>query len=251
MTTGRVFAAEMIGTFILVLGGVGTAVLAGDRVGMTGVALAFGAALVVAIHATRPVSGGHLNPAVSLGMMIMRRIDSGALAIYWAAQLVGAVLAALVVWLVADGALGGFDADPTNFATNRFGVEYGLYALGSVIIAEVVLTAVFVFVVLSTTNEGFPVAAGGLTIGLAYAVTHLVAIPIDNASIHPARSLAVALFAGGESLTQVWVFVLFPLLGGFLGVLAWLMVDDESIEDTILVDTPLDEIRDAVEEALD
>lgn len=253
MTNGRIFGAEFIGTFILMLGGPGTAVLAtGDGgVGVLGVSLGFGIALMVAAYAVGPVSGCHINPAVTLGMAIMRKIDTALIPLYWAAQLLGAVFGGLVILLIARGGLGGFDADASNFAANLYGVENGFYALGAVMIAEVILTAVLMFVVLSTTNQGFPAAAGGLAVGFTLTLIHLVSIPIDNTSVNPARSFGMAIFAGGDAITQLWVFFVFPMLGAFLGVLAWLMVDDDSVEDTLLVDTPLDEIRDAVTDALD
>ncbi len=253
MTRGRIFAAEFIGTFILMLGGPGTAVLdtGVGGVGVLGVSLAFGLALMIAAYAVGPVSGCHINPAVTLGMAIMRKIDTALVPIYWAAQLAGAAFGGLVILLMARGGLGGFDADVSNFSVNLYGVENGYYTIGSVIIAEVVLTAVLMFVVLSTTNQGFPAAAGGLAIGFTLTLIHLVSIPIDNTSVNPARSFGMAIFAGGEAVTQLWVFFVFPLIGAFLGVLAWLMVDDDSVEDTVLVDTPLDELRDAVTDLVD
>lgn len=253
MTNGRIFAAEFIGTFILMLGGPGTAVLATGEggVGVLGVSLGFGIALMIAVYAVGPVSGCHINPAVTLGMAIMRKIDSAMIPIYWAAQIAGAAFGGFVILLIARGGLGGFDADVSNFAVNLYGVDNGFYALGSVMIAEVVLTAVLMFVVLSTTDKGFPAAAGGLAVGFTLTLIHLVSIPIDNTSVNPARSFGMAIFAAGESITQLWVFFVFPMIGAFLGVLVWLMVDDDSIEDTVLVDTPLDEIRDAVSDFVD
>lgn len=253
VTKGRIFAAEFVGTFILMLGGPGTAVLATNEggVGTLGVSLGFGLALMVAAYAVGPVSGCHINPAVTLGMAIMRKIDSSLVPLYWLAQLIGAVFGGLVILLIARGGLGGFDADPTNFAVNLWGVENGYYAFGSMMIAEVVLTGVLVFVVLSTLNEGFPPAAGGLTVGFTLTLIHLVSIPIDNTSVNPARSFGMAVFAGGEAVTQLWAFFVFPMIGATLGVLAWLMVDDDRVEDTLLVETPLDEVRDAVTDLVD
>lgn len=253
MTRGRIFAAEFVGTFILMLGGPGTAVLAtrDGGVGILGVALGFGLALMVAAYAVGPVSGCHINPAVTLGMAVMRKIDSALVPIYWMAQLLGASFGGLVILLMARGNLGGFEADTTNFAVNLWGVDNGFYAFGSMMIAEVVLTAVLVFVVLSTTNQGFPKAAGGLAVGFTLTLIHLVSIPIDNTSVNPARSFGMAIFAGGDAVTQLWAFFVFPMVGSILGVLVWLMVDDDSLEDTALMDTPLDEIRDAVTDLVD
>lgn len=253
MSRSRIFAAEFVGTFILMLGGPGTAVLATGvgGVGVLGVSLGFGIALMVSAYAVGRVSGCHINPAVTLGMAIMRKIDAALIPIYWAAQLAGAAFGGLVILVIARGGLGGFDADISNFAVNLYGVENGYYTLGSVMIAEVVLTAVLMFVVLSTTDKGFPAAAGGLAVGFTLTLIHLVSIPIDNTSVNPARSFGMAIFAGGDAITQLWVFFVFPMIGAFLGVLAWLMVDDDSLEDTVLVDTPLDELRDAVTDLVD
>ena len=253
MTNGRIFAAEFVGTFILMMGGPGTAVLATGEggVGILGVSLGFGLALMVAAYAVGQVSGCHINPAVTLGMAIMRKIDSALIPLYWVAQLLGAVFGGLVILLIARGGLGGFDADATNFAVNLWGVENGFYAFGSMMIAEVVLTGVLMFVVLSTTDKGFPPAAGGLAVGFTLTLIHLISIPIDNTSVNPARSFGMAVFAGGDAVTQLWAFFVFPMIGAGLGVLAWLMVDDDSIEDTMLVDTPLDEMRDAVTDLVD
>lgn len=252
MTNGRLFAAEFVGTFILMLGGPGTAVLAaGSGVGVLGVALGFGLALMVAAYAIGPVSGCHVNPAVTLGMAIMRKIDGALVPIYWGAQLLGAVFGSLVILLIARGALGGFDADAANFAANLYGVENGFFTLGAVIIAEVILTAILVLVYVASDDDGFPAAAGALAIGVTYTLLHLVSLPIDNAGINPARSFGMAIFAGGDAIAQLWAFVVFPLVGAVLGVLAWLVIDDDTIEDTLLEDTPLDEIRDAVTDALD
>ncbi len=253
VTNGRIFAAEFVGTFILMLGGPGTAVLATGEggVGILGVALGFGIALMIATYAVGPVSGCHINPAVTLGMAIMRKIDTALVPLYWAAQLLGSVFGGFVILLIARGGLGGFDADASNFAVNLYGVDNGFYALGSVIIAEVMLTAVLMFVVLATADEGFPAAARGLAVGFTLTLIHLFSMPIDFTSVNPARSFGMALFAGGDAITQLWVFFVFPLVGAFLGVLVWLMVDDDTVEDTMLVDTPLDELRDAVTDAID
>lgn len=253
MTNGRIFGAEFVGTFILMLGGPGTAVLATGEggVGVLGVSLGFGIALMIAAYAVGPVSGCHINPAVTLGMAIMRKIDSAMIPIYWAAQLAGAAFGGFVILLIARGDLGGFDADVSNFAVNLYGVENGYYTIGSVMIAEVVLTAVLMFVVLSTNDKGFPAAASGLAVGFTLTMIHLISIPIDNTSVNPARSFGMAIFAAGDSITQLWVFFVFPMIGAFLGVLVWLMVDDDTVEDTMLVDTPLDELRDAVTDLVD
>lgn len=251
MTTGRIFGAEFAGTFLLVLGGAGTAVFSGGSVGPLGVALAFGLSLMVAMYAVGPVSGCHVNPAVSLGMVLMRRIDAGLLWLYWAAQLLGAVFAGLVILLIARGGLGGFYATPENFSANLWGLDNNFYTFGAMLIAEVVLTAVLVFVVISTSDRGSSPLLGGVTIGMTYTLIHLVSLPIDNTSVNPARSFGMAIFAGGDAITQLWAFFVFPMIGALLGVIVWIMIDDDSIEDTLLEETPLDEIRDSIESAFD
>ena len=235
MGNARLFAAEVIGTMILMLGGPGTAVLVPGFDGkLTMVALGFGFALLIAAYAVGPISGCHINPAVTLGMALMRKIEMALVPVYWVAQLVGAVLGGLIIWIIARGQAGGFDATPANFATNLWGEDNGFYSFGAMAVAEVVLTAVLVFVVLSTTSKRFPVGMGGLAAGLTLAMIHFISIPVDNTSVNPARSLGMAVYAGGDALSQLWAFIVFPLIGAVVGVLAWLAVDDASLEDTVL-----------------
>ncbi|MFI1918624.1 aquaporin [Nocardia sp. NPDC020380] len=219
---------EGVGTFVLVFAGVGTAVLAGGRVGALGVSLAFGFTLLCLVYAIGRVSGCHINPAVTLGHLALGRISVVAASLYVAAQAAGALLAGLLVYAIAGGLPGYHRAD--GLAANGFG-EYSPaakggqdgYGLWATITVEVVLTALLVFVVLSVTEQVADTALAGLAIGITLAVTNLVAIPVDNASINPARSLASAPFQD-DALGQLWAFIVFPLVGGVIGALVYAAV---------------------------
>ncbi|MEH3034112.1 MAG: aquaporin Z [Aeromicrobium erythreum] len=219
--------AEALGTFWLVLGGCGTAVLAGDKVGYLGVALAFGLTVVTGAYAFGPVSGGHFNPAVSVGLAVARRFAWRDVPGYAAAQVLGATIAGAVLLVIANG-VGGFDPVKSGFASNGFGDRSpGGYSLAAVVVTEVVLTAFFLLVILGASAARAAVGFSGLTIGLALTLIHLISIPVSNTSVNPARSLGVAWFAGGDALAQVPVFVVAPIVGAALGGLlhAWLLED--------------------------
>jgi aquaporin Z len=245
----RYFAAEFVGTMILMLGGPGSAILAGGRIGTAGVAFAFGAALLVATYAVGPVSGCHVNPAVTLGLWVARKVESAAVPAYLAGQLLGAVVGGAVIYTIAAGIDGYSSRDA--FAANLFGAEHGYYPLPSAAVAEIVFTALLTFIVLTTTSKKFPRGQAGLVVGLTLALIHLVVIPVDNASVNPARSLGTALFARGDALVQLWAFVVFPCVGALVGVIVWLAVDEARIEDTMLAATPLDELRDEIGRLVD
>ena len=220
--------AETLGTFWLVLGGCGTAVLAGDDVGTLGIALAFGLALLTGSYAFGHVSGAHFNPAVSVGLATAGRFAWREVPAYVLAQLVGATVAGAVLLLIASGR-SGFDAAASGFASNGYAERSpGGYSLLAVLVAEVVLTAFFLFVILGATSRRVAAGFSGLAIGLALAVIHLVSIPVSNTSVNPARSLGVAWFAGGDALGQVWLFVLAPVIGAAIaGATHALIVGDE------------------------
>ena len=220
--------AELIGTFWLVLGGCGSAVFAAKVVsngipvgiGFLGVALAFGLTVLTGVYAFGAISGGHFNPAVTLGAALARRIEWNAVPGYWVVQVIGGLIAGLVIYFVARGKP-GFTATG-NMAANGFGAHSpDHYSLGAVILAEIVLTAMFLLVILGSTDERSPKGFAGVTIGLALALTNLVAIPISNASINPARSTGVAFFNGNGAPGQLWVFWLAPLLGGAIAGIAY------------------------------
>ncbi|MFZ4169101.1 aquaporin Z [Enterobacter ludwigii] len=212
--------AEVLGTFWLVLGGCGSAVLAAGvpdlGIGFAGVSLAFGLTVVTMAYAVGHISGGHFNPAVSLGLWAAGRFPASQLPGYMIAQVAGGLLGAGVLYLVASG-IPGFDVH-AGFASNGFGTHSpGGYPLMPVILIEVVLTAMFVLVITGVTSPHAPMGFAPLAIGLCLTLIHLVSIPVDNTSVNPARSTAVALFAGGEFISQLWVFWLAPLVGGLLG----------------------------------
>lgn len=216
----RIALAEALGTFVLVIGGVGSAVIAGKFIGALGVALAFGLSLLAMAYAIGHVSGCHINPAVTLGLVAAGRAKAADMPSYFVGQAVGAVVGGGALWAMASGQ-DGFDLKPETFGTNQYGHDHGFYALGAVIVAEIVLTALLVVVVLSCTRSSAVAGFAGIPIGLTLTLIHLISIPIDNTSVNPARSLGPALFAGGDALTQLWVFIVFPLVGGVLGALAY------------------------------
>lgn len=218
--------AECFGTFWLVLGGCGSAVLAAGYpqlgIGFAGVALAFGLTVVTMAYALGHISGGHFNPAVTLGLWAGGRVGSRWVLPYVVAQVLGGLLGAGVLYLIASNTLaGGFDVH-AGFASNGYGpLSPGGYGLQAALLAEVVLTAGFVLVIMGATDGRAPAGFAPLAIGLCLTLIHLISIPVDNTSVNPARSTAVALFAGGEWLQQLWVFWAAPLAGGVLGGLLY------------------------------
>lgn len=216
----RKLFAEMLGTFILVFFGCGAAVIAGGVVGAsgfpagigyTGISLAFGIAIVAAAYGLGAISGAHLNPAVSLGMLVAGRIDSGTFVGYAIAQVVGAILGAAVLYLVASGSAGWSG----GLGANGWGPGYlGEYSLTSAFVFELVMTFLFVTVILGATDKAAPAAMAGLAIGLTLTAIHLVGINVTGVSVNPARSIGPALLTGGTALSQVWLFIVAPLLGG-------------------------------------
>jgi aquaporin Z len=219
--------AELLGTFWLVLGGCGSAVLAAAfpkvGIGLLGVALAFGLTVVTMAYAIGHVSGCHLNPAVSVGLAVAKRFPARELPHYIVAQVIGAVLGAAVLYVIASGAA-GFDVS-SGFASNGYGEHSpGGYSLLAALVCEVVLTCGFLFVILGATDKRAPAALAPLAIGLALTLIHLISIPVTNTSVNPARSTGVALFVGGWAVAQLWAFWVAPIVGAAIaGVLyPWL-----------------------------
>jgi aquaporin Z len=212
--------AEAFGTAVLVLFGVGSAILAGEQVGQLGISLAFGLAIVAMAYGIGPVSGCHVNPAVSLGAFVAGRMSLTDMLSYWAAQVVGAVIGAGVLFLIVSQG-GGFDAG-AGFGSNGYAANSpGGYPLVSGLVFEVVATFIFVAVILGATQAGAPAAMAGLAIGLTLAVIHIVGIQVTGVSVNPARSIGPALFAGGAWIGQLWLFILAPLVGAALAGLAF------------------------------
>lgn len=223
-------SAEFIGTFWLVLGGCGSAVLAAGvadvGIGWLGVSFAFGLTVMTMAYAVGHISGGHFNPAVSLGLMIGGRFEAKDLIPYWIAQVAGAIAAAIVLYLIVSGApdFGGVG----GFASNGYGEASPQgYSMMSALIIEVVLTAAFLFIILGATSSGAPAGFAPIAIGLGLTLIHLISIPVTNTSVNPARSTGVALFADGPALAQLWLFWVAPLLGGAVGGILWKVVGSD------------------------
>lgn len=222
------YVAEFIGTFWLVLGGCGSAVLAAAfpevGIGLLGVSLAFGLTVLTMAFAIGHISGCHLNPAVSVGLWIDGRFGGRDLLPYVMAQVLGAVAAGGVLFVVASGQP-GFAIDPAAagaFATNGFGTHSpGGYSLVSALVIEVVLTALFLFVILGATDDRAPAGLAPIAIGLCLTLIHLISIPVTNTSVNPARSTGMALFVGGAAVQQLWLFWVAPVVGALLGALSY------------------------------
>ncbi|KKB06938.1 porin [Devosia geojensis] len=205
-------AAEFIGTAVLVLIGCGAAVLGGDNIGQVGIALAFGLAIVAMAYGIGPISGCHVNPAVSLAVYLDGRMSAGEMVQYWIAQFAGALVGALILLAIA-----GSNA---NLGANGWGPGYlGEYSLVAALIFEIVFTAIFVIVILGATGQGASPGFAGLAIGLTLAAIHLVGIQVTGVSVNPARSFGPALLTGGNALAQLWLFIVAPAIGAALGAL--------------------------------
>jgi len=240
MTLTKRLAAEFLGTLWLVLGGCGSAVLAanfgGDGnplgIGFVGVALAFGLTVLTGAFAFGHISGGHFNPAVSLGLWAGGRFAARDVLPYVVAQVVGAIVAGFILLQIAKGG-GGFSIDPGSpgtFATNGYGaLSPGGYTVGAAFLCEVVLTAFFLLVIMGATHNKAAAGFAPIAIGLALTLIHLISIPVTNTSVNPARSTGVALFAGSGAIGQLWLFWVAPLIGGALGgiIYAWLRPNNE------------------------
>ena len=236
----RKLGAEALGTFWLVLGGCGAAVLAAAfspnthlGIGLVGVSLAFGLTVLTGAYALGHVSGGHFNPAVTLGLVAGRRFPARDAAPYIVAQVLGGIVAAGVLAVIASGQ-DGFSITDSGFAANGFGDQSpGGYSLLACLVAEVVMTAVFLIVIMGATRRGAPNGTAPVAIGLALTLIHLITIPVTNTSVNPARSTSQAIFARGDYLPQLWLFWVAPVVGGVLGALvyrAMLGVPEEDID---------------------
>ena len=223
----RIALAEAVGTLILVVGGPGTAILAtggffpSGSVGVLGVAIAFGLSLLCAAYAIGSISGCHINPAVTVGLWAIGKTRSNDVPWYIGGQLIGGVLGAAIIFVIA-ASQDGFSAKESGFASNGYGKHSpGGFDLPAVIIAEIVFTAVFIFVIASTSRKSMSPGMTGIAVGLMLTLVHLISIPIDNTSVNPARSLATAVFQHTWALSQLWAFIVFPIVGGLLGAYLW------------------------------
>lgn len=224
-------SAEFFGTFWLVFGGCGSAVLAAAfpqvGIGLLGVSLAFGLTVLTMAYAVGGISGGHFNPAVSVGLATAGRLSWGSVPSYVAAQVAGGIVGALVLYLIASGKADFSTAG--GFASNGYGEHSpGGYSLFSALLAEVVLTAFFLLIILGVTGKTAPAGFAPIAIGLALTLIHLISIPVTNTSVNPARSTGVALFVGGWAIQQLWLFWLAPIAGAIMGgiVHKFLLSDD-------------------------
>jgi aquaporin Z len=239
----RRLTAEFLGTFLLVFGGCGAAVLASAfvsptatggppvNIGFVGVALAFGLTVLTGVYAFGHISGGHFNPAVTLGAFIDKRTEAKAVIPYMVTQLVAAFAAAGVLAVIANGKP-GFDLKASGFAANGFADHSpGHYDWQAAFITEVVLTAIFVLVILGATSARAPMGFAGVAIGLTLTLIHLISIPVTNTSVNPARSFGPAIFVGGWAIKQLWMFFVAPLLGAVLGALVYRLLSHEPAEE--------------------
>ncbi|BDU22059.1 aquaporin Z [Dyella sp. GSA-30] len=225
MSMGKRLTAEFFGTFWLVFGGCGSAVLAAAfpelGIGFAGVALAFGLTVVTMAYAVGHISGAHFNPAVTVGLWTGSRFPAKDVVPYIIAQVIGGIAAGAVLYLIASGKP-GFDAAASGFASNGYGEHSpGGFSMQSAIVAEFVLTAFFLIVINGTTHKLAPTGFAPLAIGLTLTLIHLISIPVTNTSVNPARSTAVAVFQGGWALGQLWLFWVVPLIGGAVGGLIY------------------------------
>ncbi|MBN8926519.1 MAG: aquaporin Z [Rhodospirillales bacterium 69-11] len=236
----RRVTAEFFGTFWLTFGGCGAAILAaaypGLGIGFLGVAIAFGLTVLTMAYAVGHISGGHFNPAVTIGLWSAGRCANKHVLPYIVAQVVGAVIAAAVLWNIASGTAGW---QPNGFASNGYGdLSPGKYTLGACILTEFVLTFFFIFIIIGTTSKGAAVGFAGIPIGLALTLIHLISIPVTNTSVNPARSTGPALFAGAAYVGQLWMFWIVPLLGAAVGgaLGRWLYEPADVIGDTQVIE---------------
>src|ERR1044071_1615187 len=231
MNLGHRLSAEFIGTLWLVLGGCGSAVLAAAfpnvGIGLLGVSLAFGLTVLTMVYAVGHISGGHFNPAVTVGLYTARRIPASDIGPYIVAQVIGAIVAAAVLYLIASGKA-GFNAAASGFAANGYGEHSpGTYSLVAGAVTEVVMTFFFLLIILGSTDKRAPAAMAPVAIGLALTLIHLVSIPVTNTSVNPARSTGQAFFVGGWAVSQLWLFWVAPIIGAALAGVAHRLLSEE------------------------
>ena len=235
----RRLTAEFVGTFWLVFGGCGSAVFAAAfpqlGIGFTGVAFAFGLTVLSMAYAVGHISGGHFNPAVTLGLWSAGRCANKHVLPYIVVQVLGAVVASGALWVIASGKP---DWVPAGFASNGYGaLSLGHYSMGACFLAEFLLTFFFLVIIVGTTSKGAATGFAGIPIGLALTLIHLISIPITNTSVNPARSTAPALFAGGEYIGQLWLFWVAPIAGAMIaGLLARMLYENDTVVDTLIVE---------------
>jgi aquaporin Z len=249
MSMANRLAAEFIGTAWLVFGGCGSAVLAAAfpevGIGLVGVSFAFGLTVLTMAYAVGHISGCHLNPAVSIGAWAGERFPSADLVPYIVAQVAGAVVGAAVLYVIASGKE-GFDVVQSGFAANGYGAHSpGGYSLAAGLVAEVVLTYMFLLIILGATDRRVPTGFAPIAIGLGLTLIHLISIPVTNTSVNPARSTGPALFVGGWAVTQLWMFWVAPIVGAVLAGFTYRWLGQEVTDKVIVADTPAPAVRGA------
>ena len=215
------YLAELSGTLFLVLIGCGSVVIAGQQVGFLGIAFAFGLTVLVMVYAIGPISGCHINPAITVAMLVAKKISGRDAVGYIVAQCLGAIIGAAILLAVATGKA-DYSVASVGLGQNGYGaLSPHQFSMGACFLAEVVLAFLFLFVIFGSTHANAPKGFAGIAIGLTLVVIHIVGIPITGTSVNPARSLGPALFVGGQALAQLWLFIVAPILGGILAALVW------------------------------
>jgi len=229
VTDSRKYVAEFFGTFVLVLMGCGSAVLAGVYIGFVGISFAFGLSLLAMAYAMGGISGCHINPAVSISMLAAGKMKAKDTVIYVVMQCIGATVAAIILYVIALG-MPGYSVATTGLGQNGYeGASPGRFSIRSAFVAEVVLTFIFLLVIFGSTSERAPKGFAGISIGLSLVLIHLVGIPITGTSVNPARSLGPALVVGGTALNQLWLFWAAPILGGLLAAAVWRLLEEKPV----------------------
>jgi aquaporin Z len=221
------YLAELLGTFVLVFIGTGSAVVAGKEIGFLGISFAFGISVLVMVYAIGQISGCHINPAITIAMLVNGKIGSKDAAMYIIAQCIGAVVASVILLAIMTG-LPGYTLATNGLGQNGYGIASpGGFSLASGFIAEIVLTFIFLMVVFGATSKKAPAGFAGIAIGFSLAMIHMVGIPITGTSVNPARSLGPALVAGGTALAQLWAFILAPIIGALVAAIVWKYLFEE------------------------
>lgn len=234
------YFAEMIGTMVLVLIGCGSAVIAGNYIGVVGIAFAFGLTVLAMVYAIGSISGCHINPAITIAMWVADKISSKDAIFYVISQCVGAIIGAGILWAIALGSP-DFSLTANGLGQNGFGDHSPAnYSMISCFIAEVVLSAIFLFVIFGSTHKNAPKGFAGVSIGFSLVLIHIVGIPITGTSVNPARSLGPAVLVGGEALSQVWLFIVAPIIGAIIAAIIWKYGFEERIVTPAIPETTID-----------
>lgn len=221
MSDTKKYLAELLGTFVLVFVGTGAAVIAGKSIGFLGIALAFGLAVLAMVYAIGPISGCHINPAITIAMLVNGKINSKDAGMYIICQCIGAILASALLFAVISG-LPAYNIATDGLAQNGYGsASPGGFSMLSGLIAEVILTFIFLMVIFGATSKAAPAGFAGIAIGLTLTMLLLVGIPITSGSLNPARSLGPAIFAGTTAISQLWMFIIAPIIGAVLAAYVW------------------------------